>query len=165
MQVKLLYIYSSPFSSKKFFPRGYKIIYGGDVFKSMYKKYYQTENRNNSDLSSTLPILNKMLEAYKKWQMCMISIPKIYRYSLGLRIDNLFLDVIENIILSLSSGKESKFDSLNYVSVKLDLLKFLLKISWEVKIVNDKKYIDLSLSVDEVGRMLGGWIKNTKKVT
>ncbi|MFZ2664252.1 MAG: four helix bundle protein, partial [Patescibacteria group bacterium] len=115
-------------------------------------------------LNLSLPVLNKMLDAYKKWQTCMISIPKIYRYSLGLRIDNLFLDVVENMVLSLSLGKESRVDSLNYVSVKLDLLKFLLKISWELKIFDTKKYIDLSLSVDEVGRMLGGWIKNTKKV-
>ncbi len=130
----------------------------------MHKKYYQTKISSNSDLNSTFPILDKILEAYKKWQMCMTSIPKIYRYSLGLRIDNLFIDIIEHIILSPSLGKESKVDSLNYVSVKLDLLKFLLKISWELKIFNTKKYVELSLSVDEVGRMLGGWIKNTRKV-
>lgn len=113
----------------------------------------------------TASILDKIADAYKKWQMCMISIPKIYRYSLGLRIDNLFIDIIEHIVSSLSPGKESKFNSLNYISVKLDLLKFLLKICWELKIFNAKKYTDLSLSVYEVGRMLGGWIKNTKKFT
>ena len=159
-----MHVCSSSFSFEKFFPGGYKIINGGDVFKDMHKKYYQTENKSAAGLNPTLPILDKTLEAYKKWQLCMISIPKIYRYSLGLRVDNLFIDIIENIISSLYSNKSSKFSNLGCVSVKLDLLKFMLKVSWELKIVNDKKYIDLSLSVDEVGRMLGGWIKNTKIV-
>ena len=28
---------------------------------------------------------------------------------------------------------------------------------WETKSLDDKKYIALSLKIDEVGKMLGGW--------
>lgn len=30
-------------------------------------------------------------------------------------------------------------------------------ILWENKSIDDKKYIALSLKIDEVGKMLGGW--------
>ncbi len=40
---------------------------------------------------------------------------------------------------------------------KLDTLKIFLLILWETKSLDNKKYITLSLKIDEIGRMLGGW--------
>lgn len=40
---------------------------------------------------------------------------------------------------------------------KTDLLKVLLMVLWETKSLDTKKYIALSLKIDEFGRMLGGW--------
>jgi len=42
------------------------------------------------------------------------------------------------------------------------LLKFFLRISWEIKAVDNKKYIALSERLDETGKMLGGWISQLK---
>jgi len=47
-------------------------------------------------------------------------------------------------------------------SVKLDLLKFFLQIAWEIKSLDNKKYILLSERLNEIGKMLGGWIKALK---
>ncbi|MBU6427087.1 four helix bundle protein [Patescibacteria group bacterium] len=41
---------------------------------------------------------------------------------------------------------------------KIDTLRVLLMVLWETKSLDDKKYIALSTKIDEVGRMLGGWI-------
>lgn len=40
---------------------------------------------------------------------------------------------------------------------KIDTIKVLLMILWETKSLDNKKYIDLSIKIDEVGKMLGGW--------
>jgi hypothetical protein len=40
---------------------------------------------------------------------------------------------------------------------KVDTLKILLMILWETKSIDDKKYVALSVPLDEVGKMLGGW--------
>ena len=40
---------------------------------------------------------------------------------------------------------------------KADTLKILLMVLWETKSLDDKKYIALSIKLEEVGRMLGGW--------
>ena len=40
---------------------------------------------------------------------------------------------------------------------KVDTLRVLLMALWETKSLDNKKYIALSLKIDEVGRMLGGW--------
>jgi hypothetical protein len=39
---------------------------------------------------------------------------------------------------------------------KIDTLKILLMILWETKSIDNKKYIVLSISLEEVGRMIGG---------
>jgi len=39
----------------------------------------------------------------------------------------------------------------------MDALKVFLLILWEAKSFDDKKYIALSLKLDEAGKMLGGW--------
>lgn len=85
---------------------------------------------------------------------------KNVKYTLGAKIDSLFLDSIENIIKARYSDKIEKQIFLRRGSVKLDLLKFFLQISWEIKSLESKKYIRLSEKLDEVGKMLGGWIKS-----
>lgn len=40
---------------------------------------------------------------------------------------------------------------------KTDTIKVFLMILWETKSLENKKYIALSLKIDEAGRMLGGW--------
>ena len=86
--------------------------------------------------------------------------PKDTRYTLGNKIDSDFLEVLENIIKAGYSSKAEKEIFLKCASVKLDLLKFFLQISWQIESLGDKKYIRLSEKLDEVGRMLGGWIRS-----
>jgi len=88
--------------------------------------------------------------------------PKSSRYTLGIKIDSLFLEVIELIIKASYSDKLEKFISLKNASVKLDLLKFFLQITWEIKSLDNKKYILISEKMNEIGKMLGGWIKALK---
>ena len=40
---------------------------------------------------------------------------------------------------------------------KLDTLKVLLLVLWETKSLDTKKYAALSIPLEEVGKMLGGW--------
>jgi len=84
------------------------------------------------------------------------------KHTLGAKIDSLFLETIEFIIKANYSEKIEKIISLKRASVKLDLLKLFLQIAWEVKSLDNKKYISLSEKLNEAGRMLGGWIKSIK---
>jgi len=72
------------------------------------------------------------------------------------------LEVIELIIKASYSDKLEKFISLKNASVKLDLLKFFLQITWEIKSLDNKKYILISEKMNEIGKMLRGWIKALK---
>ena len=99
---------------------------------------------------------------YKLWHEFFPHFPRDSRQTLGQKIDNLFLEVIENVVKAGYSDKAEKEIFLKRASVKLDLLKFFLQVAWEIKSLDNKKYINLSEKLLEVGKMLGGWIKSIK---
>ncbi len=87
---------------------------------------------------------------------------KDYRYTLGFKIDSLFVEITEIIYEAQYAKLVKKKLCLEKASLKLDTLKFFLLILWEIKGIDNKKYIHLSKHITEVGKMLGGWIKDTE---
>ena len=111
-----------------------------------------------------LSLIQKLVKIYKLWQDYLYNFPKTSRYTLGAKIDNLFIETTENIIKAGYADKAEKIIFQKRASAKLDLLKFFLQVAWEIDSLENKKYITLSEKLNEVGRMLGGWIKSTKQL-
>ena len=110
-----------------------------------------------------LSLIQKLVQVYKLWHGFLPNFQKDSRYTIGTKIDSLFLETIELIIKASYSDKTERFISLKGASSKLDLLKFFLQVAWEIKSLDNKKYILLSEKLDEIGKMLGGWIKALKQ--
>lgn len=84
-------------------------------------------------------------------------VPKPHRHSLGQKIDTLFFEVMEAMAIASFLQREEKHPYVRVAIRKTDVLRVLLMILWETKSLDTKKYIALSLKIDEIGRMLGGW--------
>ena len=106
-----------------------------------------------------MPIIQKLISAYKQWQSFIHHLPKQTRYTLGEKIDLLFIEIFELITTARYLPQNQKSPVIQRASLKLDTLKFFLEISWEIKMIDTKKYILLSKSLDEIGKILGGWKK------
>jgi hypothetical protein len=85
------------------------------------------------------------------------TLPKLHKFSLGQKIDNLFIEVIEAIAIATFLSREEKLPWVRLAVRKTDTLKILLMVLWEAKSIDNKKYLALSLKVEEIGKMLGGW--------
>ena len=59
--------------------------------------------------------------------------------------------------------KAEKLPILEKASVKLNFLRVFFRLMKEIKTIDNKKYAILQELADEIGRMLGGWIKSTKE--
>jgi len=59
-------------------------------------------------------------------------------------------------------SKEKKLPILERASLKLNLFRIFVRLAKEVKAIDGKKYILLQENTDEIGRMLGGWIKSVR---
>jgi len=108
-------------------------------------------------------IIQRLISIYKFWLEIQDHIPKKSRYTLFEKIDLRFLETIELALAANYLSKEQKLSYLQKAVHKLDVLKFLLQIAWETKNLDNKKYIILSEKLNEIGRMLGGWIKGIIK--
>ena len=97
------------------------------------------------------------------WHSYFKSIPKEHRFSLGVKIDSIFIEVIEMISGALYVSKEEKALYIKAAIRKTDTLKLLFLILWETKSLDNKKYLVISEKIDEIGRMLGGWLGQTIK--
>jgi len=117
---------------------------------------------NASITKTDIPILAKLGEAYKKWHLYIQHLPKITRYTLGAKIDNLFTDCIELALLASHESKEQKGATLVKLNAKFDSLKFFFKLLWEVKGINTNVFTQISKQLAEVGRMIGGWMKHSR---
>lgn len=110
-------------------------------------------------------VLIKTKESYSIWFKILADFPKTYRYNLGSKIDNYFLELLENIFVSLYLSGNNKINRITISISKLDGVKFFLQLAWENKCIPNDKYATLSAQLDEVGRMLGGWKKGLESKT
>jgi hypothetical protein len=112
---------------------------------------------NNTPPPRLLPVLEKIKSTYLLWDKYLQILPKVHRYSLGQKIDGLFIEIIEAIAIATFLQREEKIPYVRIAIRKLDTIKILLMILWETRSLDDKKYIALSAPLDEAGKMLGGW--------
>ena len=115
---------------------------------------------SNEDIE--LPILKKAYELYKTFHGYRKVLPKLDRFTIFERSENLIIDVVE-LCTEAGYGKgTNKVPILDRASVKLNTLRLTIRLMKDTGSLDLKKYTILQLLVDEIGRMLGGWIRSMK---
>ena len=84
--------------------------------------------------------------------------PKSQRFVLGQQIENTVLEILKGIIQA--NQEKNKLAYLKQISVDLDKLRILIRLSKDLKFINLKQYQFSADKVNEIGKMLGGWIKS-----
>ncbi|HAL49932.1 TPA: diversity-generating retroelement protein Avd [Candidatus Uhrbacteria bacterium] len=106
-----------------------------------------------------IPIFKKTYDLYKILNSIRASIPKQDRYTLWQRTEQITLDLIELFFEAAELYEIQKLPTLEKASVKLNLLRVFIRLSFDTKSIDGKKYTAIQQRIDEIGRMLGGWIK------
>jgi hypothetical protein len=86
--------------------------------------------------------------------------PRIGRYTTGARIENHFLDLLELIYKAYYAKMENKSGLIVEAISKNDIIKYLLQIAFENKLIKEKEYLNISVKLQDVGKMLNGWRAN-----
>lgn len=94
-----------------------------------------------------------------------MNVPKDSRYTIGSKIDTLFLETTELVFIAGYMGRDEKAPYIQKAAARFDLLKFFLQILWEIRSIDNRKYVMLSEKLDEIGRMLGGWLRQVSEPT
>jgi len=102
----------------------------------------------------------------KVYDLCMwmmqktVKFPKSQRFVLAQKIDNILIGMLESIVVA--NMRKDKSEKLIELSESLERLRILLRLSKDMTFLPLKGYEFATKEVDEIGRMLGGWIKQQK---
>ncbi len=106
-----------------------------------------------------MPLVHKICEFYKIIYLLSAKIPKKDRFGIFLKIENLCLEILN---LAIAAAIETKIDKLSLLKparIKIEILKRLFRIAYDLKIIESKKYISIELGLQEISKMANGWIK------
>ena len=94
------------------------------------------------------------------WHSFLPHLPRLTRYTLCIKIDNLFSDLLAVTLTAQYTKREAKLALLIQISQQLDYLKYFITILWEVKGMETSQYAPLSQKLSSTGKMLGKWIQS-----
>ena len=111
-------------------------------------------------MQNEIPLFQKIYDFYKLFYLYIDHFSKKSKEVLSVKIEQTILDILE--LISKASYSKEKISSLENASLKLDFLKVLIRITYETKTIDQKKYLSLETSLQEMGKMLGVWIRSLK---
>lgn len=83
--------------------------------------------------------------------------PRDYKFTIGDRLINNLLDSLETIIEAAYT--KDKTYLLRKLNLQLEKLRYMIRLSKDIRALSVKKYAYISGEIDELGRMIGGWLK------
>ena len=86
-------------------------------------------------------------------------LPRSYRFTLGDRMINSSLDLY--LLLVEAQYSRDKRRILKQANLELEKLRHLLRLSQELTDLSLKSYHYICAELDRVGKMIGGWQKNS----
>ena len=110
-----------------------------------------------------IPIFKKTYDLFKQFHAIRNKVPKQDRYTIFLKCENSLIEVIEGILKAGQLRKDEKLPVLKDTSVSLSLLRVFVRLMKDIKTIDLKNYAKFESDIDEIGRMLGGWIKSTRE--
>lgn len=105
----------------------------------------------------------KAYDFYKHLYVNLQTIPKRDRFTWGENVENISLEILKDTARASFMHRQEKQSVLLLVSENIDLLKILLRLGWDLRIIDEKKYIARQGEVQEIGKMLGTWIKKLQE--
>ena len=84
-------------------------------------------------------------------------LPRSQRYLLGDRLESASFDVLE--LLLEACYAQTKLSLLRQANVKLEKIRYFVRLCKDLKLISLHRYEVISKMIDEIGKQLGGWIK------
>lgn len=91
--------------------------------------------------------------------------PRVRRFSLGGRIEEHLLSVLEALVEAAYSSAAVKRQALHRANLKLETLRHLWRVSHELKVISLRRYEHGARLMDELGRQIGAWLRSQKQRT
>ncbi len=85
--------------------------------------------------------------------------PRSHKFLIGDRIETSIMDILDQLIRAYYGRKSTKIEQLAEVNLRLEQLRFLIRLSHDLKFLSHRTYGIMSEKLNEIGKMCGGWLK------
>lgn len=87
--------------------------------------------------------------------------PRDQKFLLADRMQTLTHDILDDFITAYySSFGQEKIERLRQANIKLERLRYCIRLSHDLKLISNEKYGKLSEKANFIGGTLGNWLKN-----
>ncbi|MGG1600591.1 diversity-generating retroelement protein Avd [Paenibacillus naphthalenovorans] len=108
-----------------------------------------------------LKILQKSFDMTKYGYAALRQFPKSERFTLAAEMKSCMLRFMRGIITA--NKRYHKKTTLQDVDIELQLLRMYLRLAVDLQFLPFRKYENWVKMLDEIGKMLGGWIKSANQ--
>lgn len=109
-------------------------------------------------MEQDLKILQKSYDMIKYGYSALRQFPKSERFTLAANIKQSMYTIIHLIIRA--NKRFHKKTTLQDIDIEIENLRYLTRLAMELGFLPFKKYEYWSKQINEIGRMLGGWMKS-----
>lgn len=89
-----------------------------------------------------------------------MKLPKRWLHSLGMGLENTILELLSQLIMAKNAPKTLKTSYLLKASSFLEISRLKLRLFLEFHLTHETKIFQIQAVLEEIGKMLGGWIKS-----
>src|SRR3972149_232086 len=90
--------------------------------------------------------------------------PRVHRFGVAERIQRLALDFQDTIVAAGKSKREYRFEKLSEADIYLEQLRVWMRFARDNKLITVGQYEHAARSMNEVGRLLGAWLKQSREL-
>ena len=107
-----------------------------------------------------LHLINKFYELLIWTAKHVAKFPRSHKFTLGDRLQIRMQEVLETLITA--KYRRDRLELLQQVNLQLELLRFQFRAANDLKCLSPSSYGFAARSVNEVGQLVGAWIKTSR---
>jgi hypothetical protein len=107
-----------------------------------------------------IPIVQRAYDFAVNLYLYVNRFPRAHKPLIGRELIELVLKLLNTLVIA--NRRRNKVQELEVGSGSIDALRIMLRLSMRLSFLSHKGYEVLSRDLDEIGRMLGGWLKQSK---
>lgn len=103
------------------------------------------------------PIVHHIHIVYKEIYQLGRKIPKRDKLGLHRTIEELCLSTLTASIRASLSSKQDKSPVIREIRIAVETLKYLIRVSCELRVIEEKHYVSVEGKLQEISKMAVGW--------
>ncbi|NLS96958.1 MAG: diversity-generating retroelement protein Avd [Planctomycetaceae bacterium] len=86
--------------------------------------------------------------------------PRNHRFVLGDRMERNLYELLETLIAA--KYRRDRSELLEAANLKLEILRFQIRLAKDLQCLKMKSYEHATKAIDEIGRLVGGWMRRSR---